>query len=192
MNGYHTILGVDPSLASCGIAVLGVSEKGSPHLLTARVVQSDSDTPTDQRIYDIAKVVRDNLHEYRPTLIGIEGFAFNQKFQRENMGMVVGAIRAACWPHVVKHGLTWHVMRSQQAKLLICPKWPGWSLKNWEAAGYTRKFKRSLPDKGSIIAGLHTRFGIIVHNEHEADAITVAIAAAIQSGITVNTRTPPA
>lgn len=109
--------------------------------------------------------------------LGMENFSFNSKFGLPVVGQVVGAIRAAIWTRCGQEDITMHAIGN--IKRLAVPNWPGYSREAWAKAGYAKsRFKRSNPTTIAVASGLSIRFGIHLMNEHEVDAMVVAIAAA--------------
>lgn len=66
-----SVLGIDPGLASTGIAVVARVER-RPRILMADTVRTASDMPEPERLEHIAQAVRSAVAEHRPAALAIE------------------------------------------------------------------------------------------------------------------------
>lgn len=182
-----TYFGFDASLTNTGAARVYINKAGViDHRL--RLIQTDSGDGIDHRLHFIRSAVYDFIGTDTTAKFGIEGFSFGARFQREAMGMASAAVRLgipvpprAAWTS----GDVVRIVTPAAAKAAACPHWHGFTKTNWITAGRKGEFKRSMPPKESVIAGLYTRFKIDARNEHEADAVCVALALAIRDGINI-------
>lgn len=185
------VVGIDASMSSTGLAAALVRGPDLGSRWATRVILTKPDTPESLRLAAIADgVVSFVLAAVKSvpvptrragfsTWVAIEDFARGFPFRREEMGMAAGAaISAVC------SRLKLEVSRVpvREAKAVACPRWPGLNKANWELARKPGKFKFGMPDKGSVIAGLHRNFRVVTHSEHVADAACVAIALARRLG----------
>jgi hypothetical protein len=171
--------GIDPSLSATGMVLLkAVCVRGrvEVEVLDTRIERTSYEWPMVSRVNQLCGSVRtfsrvgNNLDRF-----AVEDFARGAKFRREEQGMAVGALLVGLGPRPV-------VMVSPlDAKMVACPKWPGLSKANWAAAGYTKKFKRSMPGKADVISGLQRRWSLTFHDDALADAACVAIYAACRA-----------
>lgn len=178
-------IGLDVALSSIGVAA--VLARGDA--IVARVVRSQvtKKCGLSMRLAGLGafaatlveEAIRSPKARGAELAIGVENFARGFPYMREEMGMSVGAVRAVLYGRWEVEVVTVPV---REAKLVACPGWPGFNKANWERAGRTTKFKASMPDKGSVISGLHSRFGIIARDEHQADAACIALAVARRAG----------
>lgn len=183
------VIGVDPSFAACGLACVrlqritddaGITVRASEvKLLGHATIRTDSTDDHADRLWDLHVGVREFMEKHGASLYAVEGFAFGAKFQREVQGMVHGAILVSLR---VGGAAKIEVVTPMQAKKVACPEFPGWSKANWSKAGYTQPFKRSMPEKATVMSGLRRRFGFVgLVDDAVADAACVAIAAGYRS-----------
>lgn len=185
---------MDLALSAAAFSAMVVDEERIVKGIVLLTHKSGPDTPLSQRLGDLAgcavSVVREATSKARPLLpagafvrgirkVGVEDFARGFPFMREEMGMVVGAVRAAIYR---EFEIEVETIPVRAAKIVACPRWPGLNKDNWLAAGRTTKFKASMPDKSSIVSGLQRRYKIKARNDHEADACCVAISLARKHG----------
>lgn len=184
ISDFH-VIGVDPSFSACGLAYVRIrsihSADGKAVLSSAvdlvdhATIRTDSTDDHADRLWDIHVGVREFAAKNTAAFYAIEGFAFGAKFQREIQGMVHGAILVSLR---VGGANKIEIVTPMQAKKVACPDFPGWSKENWAKAGYTAKFKRSMPEKTTVMSGLRKRFGFTgLVSDAVADAACVAIAA---------------
>lgn len=170
------VIGIDPSSTATGLAALEFS--GSRILRCEYDVIYGEGLTWHERLVGLVGGTQKFLSEHRtpkPSLYAIEAFARGFTNNREEMGMAVGAIRYGLATAGVEDDQL-VVVTPRDAKKIACPNWPGFCKANWEAAGYTRKFKMSQPDKASVLSGLQRTLGIAVRDDNAADAVCIAIA----------------
>ncbi len=180
MATISTYVGVDHSLSACGFAEIVVRD-GQIASHRAATVGTDPVDGLSSRLGLIGTAFLEFIDWEKDPRFAIEGFAFGARFSRETMAMVVGAIRyaAAAMRPADPEFVT---IPPATVKRVLVPEWHGFSLDNWTAAGRTTKFKRSMPPKEDVIAGLFRLYGINCLDDAQADATGVAIAAAIKNG----------
>lgn len=84
------VLGVDPGLTRCGLAVVE-GRIGRPlHLLAAGVVRTDADTELAQRLLGIETGIEQWLQEHAPQAVAVE-----QVFAQHNVRTVMGTAQAS-------------------------------------------------------------------------------------------------
>lgn len=189
-KGGMVFFGIDSSLSNTAIA--GIYRTQLDHRMekpfvlkwSPRLITTTASEPIEQRLDYIGKQLTGFIMQASgigglnpvATKIGMEGFSFGAKFQRETLGMVHGIIRTDIFRALeLQVGL----VSPRTVKFTACPSWPGWNKKNWEAAKRKGKFKGSMPPKGDVGAGLFKHYGINTDDEHIADACCVALSMAI-------------
>lgn len=179
-SGVVTVIGVDPSFSACGLACVEIWGSGAVKILGSEVVRTTPDDDHADRLWDIHVAIREfvgkwNAGDRYVSVYAVEGFAFGAKFQREVQGMVTGAALVSL--RVGGAGKI-EIVTPMDAKKAACPDFPGWSKAKWAAAGYTKPFKRSMPEKVTVMSGLRRRYGFTgLVDDAIADAACVAIAA---------------
>lgn len=168
------VIGIDPSFTACGIASVLVSSN-EVRVWASEVISTPSEDDYAERLWAIHSGVREFVSRTtEATVHAIEGFAYGAKFNREAQGMVYGACLVALR---VGGAEKIEIVTPAQAKKIACPDFAGWSKDKWAAAGYTTKFKRSMPEKATILSGLRRRYGFAAMSDAVGDAVCVAIAA---------------
>ena len=189
---YVQAIGLDLGINNVGIARVGVQLRESGNLwvqVQARYTIKDGDDRSlelHDRLRAIHVAIFENVKIMSlgdPILVGIENFSRGSTYRREEMGAVFAAAVTA-FPRSYPIAL----VTPKQAKAIACPRWPGFNGDNWRAAGRTTKFKLSMPGKDDILNGLYRRFGVALHDEHQADAACVAIAAIAARNLWVKKR----
>jgi crossover junction endodeoxyribonuclease RuvC len=71
------VLGVDPGLARCGLAVVGTRDRRH-HVLVASTLTTSSDTDEAARLAAIAAAVRDAISQHGPGSVAIERVAWSR------------------------------------------------------------------------------------------------------------------
>jgi crossover junction endodeoxyribonuclease RuvC len=71
------VLGVDPGLARCGLAVVGTRDRRH-HVLLASTLTTSSDTDEAARLAAIATAVRDTISQHGPGSVAIERVAWSR------------------------------------------------------------------------------------------------------------------
>lgn len=173
------VLGVDPSLSRCGVALLRVrfGKRIEAELRSKCVIESSSEELMQNRLWRVQSELRAFTMAV-PDFCGVEDFARNSRFRREEMGMATAAVligieRASRQMSAALPAVS--MVSPREAKRTVCPEWHGWNKACWTAAGCTGKFKMSMPDKVSVMRGLHKRFGIKTDDDAIADACCVAL-----------------
>lgn len=182
------VLGIDPSLSATGFAHISVRlvENRARVTLKNHHVHTclSSDRPIGERLETlrdstIAQVTQAAGSRRLKLVVGVEDYSRGSRFRREEAGMTGGCVRAALWSG--EYGDDFIVpieVPPRDAKRVACPDWPGWSKAHWRAAGYTAKYKMSMPDKPAVISGLYRRWKIKTLDDAVADACCIAIYAA--------------
>jgi Holliday junction resolvasome RuvABC endonuclease subunit len=195
MSSIVTYVGIDHSLSACGIAEVTIHTRDRKVIgHRAATFGTDSKTEMSERLHYLGVNVARFIDWGKMPVLSIEGFAFGAKYQRESMGMVVGALRfAIADKRPLDPGL--EVIQPREVKVALVPDYFGWSLDNWVASGRRRdkapmrtnkkgvvSFKTTMPEKSDVIAGLYRLYGINCLADAEADATGVALANAIRKG----------
>lgn len=174
-------VGIDHAIKNTA-AVLIRTDGETTVVLASKLIETGPDDPLPARLRAIMHGLANWFggKDYETSPIGVETYARNQPFRREEMGMSYAAVLLAVptWRHI-------EVVDPGEVKRAVCPRWPGFSKANWIAAGKAtagKPFKRSMPPKSAIRSAL-LRMGIDERNEHTADAICVALAVAKRHGI---------
>lgn len=71
------VLGVDPGVAKCGLAVVGQRGR-TPELVWASTATTPSDIPEASRLRLIAQAARTAIEEHHPTSVALERVAWNK------------------------------------------------------------------------------------------------------------------
>lgn len=76
------VMGVDPGLARCGVAVVDGDDAGRRcRLVAQRLVQTGADDSTEQRLAVVHQQVADVLTTWRPHVLAVERLLFNANAQ---------------------------------------------------------------------------------------------------------------
>jgi Holliday junction resolvasome RuvABC endonuclease subunit len=142
------ILGIDPSLTGCGLALIKDGK-----LVTAITVGTRADAPRGQRLATIVNVFEKFYFDHRPDVIAMEGYSFGSQFNREEMGEVGGVLKQSAY-----------ILTNRD--LII---WPNQS---WKKAvlgkGSIKKEDVKLP--------VYQRYGVEVPDMNQVEAFCVAMA----------------
>ena len=84
------VLGVDPGVASVGLAVLGRAGSGTPSILWSHTLKTLADTPEETRLQIIHAAVRDALAAHHPDTLAIERLMWGK-----NVGSAMKVSRAS-------------------------------------------------------------------------------------------------
>lgn len=79
------ILGVDPGLTRCGLAVVDAGSRRQVRLLHVETARSDADAPTPERIAVLANAIEALISTYRPDSLALE-----RVFAQHNVRTVMG------------------------------------------------------------------------------------------------------
>lgn len=94
------VLGVDPSLNSCGVAVLIKNKDNSIKCLTHVAIKSKTTDDFYQKIDRIISIIEEMILLHKPTILGIEEtFVNSNPASSLKLGIVRGAIIATCLRH---------------------------------------------------------------------------------------------
>jgi crossover junction endodeoxyribonuclease RuvC len=84
------VLGVDPGLTRCGVAVLDGAAAGRAHLVHVGVVRTDPDAEVAERLVRVHAAVAALIAEHRPDVVAVE-----RVFAQHNVRSVMGTAQAA-------------------------------------------------------------------------------------------------
>ncbi|GAA1358660.1 crossover junction endodeoxyribonuclease RuvC [Arthrobacter rhombi] len=84
------VVGVDPGLTRCGLAVVDVEPNRRATLIDVTVVGTTPDTPLDQRLLAIAEGIDVWLDRHRPDVLAVE-----RVFSQLNVSTVMGTAQAS-------------------------------------------------------------------------------------------------
>jgi len=164
-----TIIGHDPSLTGYGLAAINVTN-GKPTLIDSEIFSTDASTPTAQRYLEIYRWAVGFVTNHKPYMVGIETVpSFAKLGSSAQVAEITGIGVVASAPHEPVR------VTASTAKRWVLPNWPGLSKANWAAAGRTTKYKRSMPDKNSVINELYRRFRFKLTDLNASDAALVAL-----------------
>jgi Holliday junction resolvasome RuvABC endonuclease subunit len=82
------IMGIDPSLTGCGLALVVDGE-----LKMTKVISTPATETRGARLMTIATEIDKFVTDFEPTTVALEGYAFGSPFNREEMGEVGGVIK---------------------------------------------------------------------------------------------------
>lgn len=142
------ILGIDPSLTGCGLAVV---EDGK--FVWSRVVSTPADQARGGRLVRIGHEVALEAKSWEPVTIAMEGYALAARFNREAMGEVGGVIKYAL---ADRHGCEPAIWQPSSAWKLV--------LGSGKQA------------KDTIRLQVFQRYGVDLKTTHEVDAFVIAMA----------------
>jgi Holliday junction resolvasome RuvABC endonuclease subunit len=141
------ILGIDPSLTGCGLALV---EDGK--YIGSQLISTPAEWQRGQRLAHIANAVRLSIKNWDIVFVAMEGYAFGSPFNREEMGEVGGVIKATLY--------------SMGIEPII---WPNTS---WKKAvlgvGNLKKEDLKLP--------IFQKYGVEIKDMNELEAFCVAMA----------------
>lgn len=194
MSKIVHVVGLDLSLSATGVALfthnLGVSgPKTNMRLVRTTVCSAcpSDGTRTDkgERLHGIWREIVLAIGDPSPDVefvVFAEGYSFGSKFSQQTLGEVHGVVHERVH---AEYGVHVRYISPATAKKVACPRWHGWSIANWTAAGKTTKWKRSMPGKEDVLRGLWTEHKLRIATDAEGDAICVALAGAASLGISV-------
>lgn len=84
------VVGVDPGLTRCGLAVVDVEPNRRASLVDVTVVGTSPDTPLDQRLLAIAEGIEAWLDQHCPDVLAVE-----RVFSQLNVSTVMGTAQAS-------------------------------------------------------------------------------------------------
>ena len=84
------VLGVDPGLTRCGLAVVDVHAARRVSLVYADVVRTSKDAELGERLQAVDRKITLAIAEFAPTTIAVE-----QVFSQHNVRTVIGTAQAA-------------------------------------------------------------------------------------------------
>lgn len=84
------VVGVDPGLTRCGLAVVDVEPNRRASLVDVTVVGTTPDTPLDQRLLAIAEGIDSWLDRHHPDVLAVE-----RVFSQLNVSTVMGTAQAS-------------------------------------------------------------------------------------------------
>ncbi len=84
------VIGIDPGLTRCGIAVISASHPSRPQLLGVGVVRSSPDLELPMRLLVLEQGLSEWFDEYEPTSVAVE-----RVFAQNNLASVMGTGQAA-------------------------------------------------------------------------------------------------
>jgi Holliday junction resolvasome RuvABC endonuclease subunit len=141
------ILGIDPSLTGCGLALV---EDG--RYIGSQLVSTPAEWLRGQRLAHIANAVRVSVKNWDIVIVAMEGYAFGSPFNREEMGEVGGVIKATLYAMGIEP--------------VIWPN-PSWK-KALLGVGSLKKEDLKLP--------VFQRYGVEIKDMNELEAYCVAMA----------------
>jgi Holliday junction resolvasome RuvABC endonuclease subunit len=192
------VIGIDASLTNTAIAIVdlaGLRRKPLVESLSVMKAETFTDMTLRERLTIIHNSIVDRLQHLRMVhsitnaeriSVAMEGFSYGERFQRETLGAVQGVIHLAVSKEIDQE-IT--LITPYAAKMFICPKWPGATIENWKANGYTGAFKRSMPGKDDVAQALFAKYKYDPKDEHVVDAILVAFTHAQKIGA-LDAKTP--
>ncbi|MEN9714297.1 MAG: hypothetical protein RLZZ164_961 [Actinomycetota bacterium] len=97
------VLGIDPGLTRCGIAVVEVASNRSLKFIAVETATTMAATPLAERIERIGSVIEQQIIEHRPDLVAIER-VFAQANLRSVMGVaqISGVVLWLCAKHKIQ------------------------------------------------------------------------------------------
>ncbi len=151
-------MGVDLSLRNTGLSIYtaaGIHHRCAT-ITYPLVREKKTDPPIPQvelirRLISIANDVIGFIKTYRIRHVGIEGFAHGAKWQAHQIGEVAGVVKTQLW---MSCGIVPHIVPPSSARKHVM--------------GYGR------PSKTDIVEVVEQGLGVVVENDHEADATIVA------------------
>lgn len=72
------ILGIDPGYGRCGFAVLDVSNRAKPELLTFGTITTEPNSPFPARLFELAEDIESLLKKWEPEVVSIEDLFFGR------------------------------------------------------------------------------------------------------------------
>lgn len=142
------ILGIDPGLTRCGIAVL---ESDNMSLLFSHVLKTSPDAPLENRIGTISQAIESVLDDYEVVILALE-----RVFAQANVKSVMGVaqISGAVMASAHARGIPVEFFTPSEVKLSICGN--GRAAKNEVIAAVSRFFPNQLktkhPDEADAVA----------------------------------------
>lgn len=172
--------GFDMALAASGMACVAYGPLGWK-LEASKLVTTPPHLHISERCRMIMRHVRQFVRDHSDTsvpIFGVESFARNTRFRREEAGAAAASLYCALDRWLREGEAEFVEVTPHDAKVRVCPNWPGNNMETWVAAGRDpKKYQFSMPDKDAVMNGLCARYGVALTNEHKADAACVAIEA---------------
>jgi crossover junction endodeoxyribonuclease RuvC len=110
------VLGVDPGLTRCGYGVVRASDGARPAAVAAGTVETDAQSPVEQRLYELFRGLGALFDEYRPQVVVVERVFF-QTNAKTATGVAQASGVALC--RAVEHGCEVAQYTSNEVKLAI-------------------------------------------------------------------------
>ena len=131
--GSLRVLGVDPGLTRCGIAVVDVAPNRTATLVGVTVVGTGAEQPLDRRLLAIDEAVNEWLERYAPDHVAVE-----RMFAQHNTPTVMGAAAA-------RHGIPVALHTPSEVKAAVTGS--GTAGKDQVTAMVTRILRLDTPPK---------------------------------------------
>ncbi len=112
----RVILGVDPGLTRCGVAIVNSGAGRKVSLIYVNTLKSSPETELSERLFEIANGVEALILEYKPTVIAIER-VFSQANLRSVMG--VAQISGVVMYLARKHGVSVQMHTPSEVKAAV-------------------------------------------------------------------------
>ena len=152
MKKQLTVLGIDPGLANTGYALIHSTKKTPYDVAFSGVIQTKSNLPTGQRLYDIDYRRHQVIAEPKIDIVIIEHVFFNR-----NVKSAIGTAKVI--------GLFEHWAYKMKAEcILATPQ----QIKKVSGLG-------AKADKHQMMRMIEKITGVPITSEHEADAIAAAM-----------------
>jgi len=158
----RVILGVDPGLTRCGVAVIRTNDRRKVELVHVDTLKTSADVELSERLLDIGSRIEKLILEHKPNQIAIER-VFAQANVRSVMG--VAQISGVVLYLAKKHGVSVQMHTPSEVKAAV--------------TGSGRAQKAQIGSAVAKILGLTS----IPKPADSADAIAIAICNAWKSGI---------
>lgn len=108
------VLGIDPGLTRCGVAI--VTGGATPRLRHAAVIRTPTDTPLEQRLLALDDELRDVIARCQPTVVAMERVLFNANVRT---AMATGQAAGVALLAAARAGLTAHCYSPTGVKLAV-------------------------------------------------------------------------
>lgn len=177
------IIGVDPSMTSTGLTSL-IFDGSTITIELKRIIETTPDLSFQFRLEQMRCEISDFYLDCLCKKNKCKTHAaIESPPQGARMFSSADTAKATAAAQMGLCRISQTIYTARAVKKFIVPDWHGWSKANWAKAGYTKKYKSSMPSKTSVASNLATRFGVNIAQPDMSDAAAVAIYHAHKDGL---------
>lgn len=180
------IIGVDAALTKTGLISL-IFEPGKDIVIESKVlIETNPDRPDSKRLHKICKDIRMHVAELQKANPCRTQASLESPPQGASMYSSATVAKACAAGEIALAKYDQQIYMARAVKVFMVPDWPGTCKANWTKAGYTKKWKRSMPSKAAVASHLGTDYGLYIAQQDISDAASLAIYHAHKIGVLNN------